>query len=630
MSDTVPPNDPLSRLTSTEAPDSSYVSSSSLTQNSKLKIKSVFNHTMTDTSSALPALPYFTPPMRALSALTITLFALISLQNAHAQQVPLSPQPSERACPQFAALNTGKKHAHLSAVLEELYASEVFKEKAVSALGGAIRIPTESYDGMGKVGEDPRYEIFGDLHTFLRDTFPLVFQKLNVTTVNTYNLVMHWQGLDGSLLPVLMTGHQDVVPVDLATWNQWLHPPYSGHFDGTWIWGRGTCDDKSPVIAILLSIEALLQHGFRPTRTFVFAFGIDEEASGNEGAGEIAKYLESTYGRGSFAAILDEGNGYSAIFGENLLFVMPSTSEKGYLDVTLEVTTPGGHSSVPPVHTSIGILSALITTVESHPLPPTLLREGTPFATIQCTTAYAHNVPQALRDLAQTALTDDDALRKLGSEVAGGVLGGAYGAMVRTTQAVDLVQGGVKVNALPEKASATVNYRIAEHSSVDDVQRHLIRLLAPMAAQYNLTFSPFASRASVSAFSSSGHLTLSDPYASALQPSPPTPVGPDARPWRLLVGTIKASLNASRRTRGKEVIVSPMLSVVKVLTISLNKDTRSYWNLTRHIFRYTHMDDDTDAYNGLHTVNEAIRAEAYFDNIAFLTKFMLNWDEASF
>lgn len=37
-----------------------------------------------------------------------------------------------------------------------------------------------------------------------------------------------------------------------------------------------------------------------------------------------------------------------------------------------------------------------------------------------------------------------------------------YGATLRTTQAIDLVWGGVKVNALPERATGVVDHRIAE------------------------------------------------------------------------------------------------------------------------------------------------------------------------
>ena len=32
-------------------------------------------------------------------------------------------------------------------------------------------------------------------------------------------------------------------------------------------------------------------------------------------------------------------------------FAIPAIAEKGYLDVRVEVATPGGHSSIPPPHT---------------------------------------------------------------------------------------------------------------------------------------------------------------------------------------------------------------------------------------------------------------------------------------
>jgi Gly-Xaa carboxypeptidase len=95
---------------------------------------------------------------------------------------------------------------------------------------------------------------------------------LRLTKVNTYALAYHWEGSDGSLKPILLAGHQDVVPVDPDTISAWPYPPYSGHYDGiyclfsygivsvidrsilpgTFIWGRGSADDKSGLIGILL------------------------------------------------------------------------------------------------------------------------------------------------------------------------------------------------------------------------------------------------------------------------------------------------------------------------------------------------------------------------------------------
>jgi hypothetical protein len=50
--------------------------------------------------------------------------------------------------------------------------------------------------------------------------------------------------------------------VNPETADKWKHPPYSGHFDGERIWGRGTADDKNGLIAILSvsSSVVLLAH----------------------------------------------------------------------------------------------------------------------------------------------------------------------------------------------------------------------------------------------------------------------------------------------------------------------------------------------------------------------------------
>ena len=40
-------------------------------------------------------------------------------------------------------------------------------------------------------------------------------------------------------------------------------------------------------------------------------------------------------------------------FGEQFgaIVAVPGVAEKGYLDVRVQVTSPGGHSSIPPAHT---------------------------------------------------------------------------------------------------------------------------------------------------------------------------------------------------------------------------------------------------------------------------------------
>ncbi|PIL24992.1 hypothetical protein GSI_12879 [Ganoderma sinense ZZ0214-1] len=573
--------------------------------------------------------PGSSPVIRALRAI-VFFFAVLAIpyirwgsetvpgdrtSHRHAKLGPVSPNETSEYCPQAEPL-LPIKYAGLAKRLDAIYADEEFKLAAYKRLSGAVQVPTESYDDLGLVGIDPRWDTFGKLHEYLEEVFPKV-QTLEVVKVNTYGIVLRWQGSDPSLLPVLLAAHQDVVPVEPSTAKDWKHSPYSGHYDGTWIWGRGSCDDKSDLTASLWhAITALIEQDFKPTRTFVWAFGFDEEASGSEGAGHIAAFLENEYGTNGFAALLDEGGYYSAPYGPAVIFGMPSIAEKGYLDVRIEVSTAGGHSSVPPPHTAIGLLSALLVELEAHPHTPALVRGGSPYNTILCGATYGPSFPEPLRQLAFQAPHSDAALDALRDAVLA-ANPRLLGAVLGTTQAADVVAGGVKVNALPELASALVNHRIAQHERVADVQAHIAGVVLPVARRFNLSVDAFGEQLNVDG-GGGGHVRMTDAFGTALEPSPVTPTGKED-PYHVLAGTIKATLESAVGYNASGVVVAPQL-------ILGNTDTRYYWNLTKHIFRYRHL-GEKDVFNGAHTVNEAIRAQGWIETIRFLTKFILNCDE---
>jgi Gly-Xaa carboxypeptidase len=108
-------------------------------------------------------------------------------------------------------------------------------------------------------------------------------------------------------------------------------------------------------------------------------------------------------------------------------------------------------------------LSRLLVEYEANPIQPHLER-GTPiYGTIQCVGQYAKNLPAHLRALVKTSVHSDRALSKLEAEL---IRDPIYSALIGTTQAIDLVQGGVKSNALPEEAWAVINHRVATQRSV--------------------------------------------------------------------------------------------------------------------------------------------------------------------
>lgn len=155
-------------------------------------------------------------------------------------------------------------------------------------------------------------------------------KKLEVTKVNTHGLIFEWKGSDESLKPYIFMAHQDVVPVLPESVDRWTYPPFSGTFDGEFIWGRGASDCKNNLIGIMEAMETLLsvEDGWKPKRTIIAAFGFDEEISGWKGALFIAEWLEKKYGIGGVELIVDEGGlGLSDVYGRT--FAMPALGEKG-------------------------------------------------------------------------------------------------------------------------------------------------------------------------------------------------------------------------------------------------------------------------------------------------------------
>ncbi|KAH8886095.1 carboxypeptidase [Thozetella sp. PMI_491] len=491
----------------------------------------------------------------------------------------------------------------------DFISSETFRSASIKRLSGAVQIKSESFDDLGPVGEDPRWEVFFNFYTYLQATFPLIHEKLKVEKVNTHGLFYTWEGSDSSLKPTLLMAHQDTVPVPPETVDAWTHPPWSGHYDGKKIWGRGASDCKNQLIGVMETIELLLETKFQPKRTILLSFGFDEECSGFQGALPLADFIHKRYGDDSLAIIVDEGSGFQESWGT--LFAKPGTGEKGYLDVHVVVRMPGGHSSVPVDHTGIGVLSELITKIESSQYPTFLEEENPYYSQLQCGAAYAPDFPSKLKKLLahrwtssrHTCKSKQDPLAleaaKQGPEI-------KY--LMQTSQAVDVISGGIKVNALPERVQTTVNHRINVGDTSKVVYDRLTALAGEVAKKYNLTLHAF------DGIEEASSIMLVDSRKLEVAPVTPTD-GSVLSPFSVLAGTVRALY-------GTEVIVAPGISTG-------NTDTKYYWDLTKHIFRFGpgHDPEDSGALSGVHTVDENVNVANHLNVVRWFTMFLRNMDE---
>jgi carboxypeptidase PM20D1 len=255
--------------------------------------------------------------------------------------------------------------------------------------------------------------------------------------------------------------HQEVVPIEPGTEGDWSHEPFSGTIDGEFLWGRGSLDDKGALIAILEAVERLLGAGFVPEVTLMLAFGDDEEIGGSAGAQAIAEHLRSQGVRLDF--VLDEGGAVveDLLPGARAPLGLVGIGEKGYVNLGISARGAGGHSSAPPPSSAIGIVAEAVRRLEATPMPARL--------------SIQHGL---LRALATVLPLPGRAL--LGRPAAfGGLIERRLAetpvtnALIRTTMAVTMIDGGVKPNVLPQQARAVVNVRIMPGDTIESVVDHV-------------------------------------------------------------------------------------------------------------------------------------------------------------
>jgi Gly-Xaa carboxypeptidase len=109
----------------------------------------------------------------------LVLVLVLFLSNSQAIKGSKDPQvfphPDTTACPQFPAIESlSDDRKKLGTEFRDEIGSDDFFNESLKRMQGAVQIPTESFDDMGKVGEDPRWDVFIEFHDYLKKTFPLV------------------------------------------------------------------------------------------------------------------------------------------------------------------------------------------------------------------------------------------------------------------------------------------------------------------------------------------------------------------------------------------------------------------------------------------------------------------------
>ena len=62
----------------------------------------------------------------------------------------------------------------ISRALEKALKSDDYRRDSAQRLSGAVQIATESFDDMGPVGQDLRWDVFHEFHNYLEKIYPIV------------------------------------------------------------------------------------------------------------------------------------------------------------------------------------------------------------------------------------------------------------------------------------------------------------------------------------------------------------------------------------------------------------------------------------------------------------------------
>lgn len=205
------------------------------------------------------------------------------------------------------------------------------------------------------------------------------------------NLVATLHNGDGKVLG--FSGHMDVV--DVGNEDDWTYPPFSGHIEGNKLYGRGSTDMKSGLVAMVIALIELKEAG-TPIKGTVKLLATVGEEIGQLGAEQLTN---ESYADDLDALIIGEPSNYTVVY-----------THMGSINYT--VFSPGkeAHSSMPQEgYNSIIHLNKFITKINE--------------AMEEVTAAYSN--------------------KELG----------------RTIHNITIINGGNQVNSIPNRASLQANIR---------------------------------------------------------------------------------------------------------------------------------------------------------------------------
>ena len=259
---------------------------------------------------------------------------------------------------------------------------------------------------------------------------------------------------------VLLLHHMDVVPPGPG----WTAEPFAGGVRGGYLWGRGALDDKSLGVAQLAALIDLKRRRVPMDRDVIFLAVADEENGGLEGTGWLlAAHPELFSG---VEAALGEGGRSQIGAGGKLLWWGVEVAQKRPLWLEVSTSGRGGHGSgLNPESANHQLVQGLARLLAA----PARWRVVPPVRAYCLAIAPLHN-----RHWRRVFSDIDAVITENGPKEF--LMPGMANLFVDTVQ-VTVLQGGERINVIPENARARLDIRLLPDTDAPaflaDVKRRL-------------------------------------------------------------------------------------------------------------------------------------------------------------
>jgi acetylornithine deacetylase/succinyl-diaminopimelate desuccinylase-like protein len=287
-------------------------------------------------------------------------------------------------------------------------------------------------------------------------------------------LVAIYPGRDAQRKAILLLAHLDVVE---AKREDWTRDPFTLVEENGNFYARGAVDDKSEGAIWVDTLMRFSAEHYRPVRTVKLALTCGEETAGAFNGAQWLSENRRELVDAAFA--LNEGARGELDAAGHRVALEVQAGEKTAQNFRLEVTNPGGHSSLPVKDNAIYHLAAALLKVADYTFPPQFTDANrayfTGMAKIQAANGETE-VANAMQALVHNP-ADAQAIELVSAKDP------SWNSTLRTTCVATMLDAGHATNALPQRARANVNCRIFPGVASETVRAKLEELVADPAVK---------------------------------------------------------------------------------------------------------------------------------------------------